>query len=303
MNIHHSSLTPARHAAFTLIELLVVISIIALLISILLPALNAARYTAQSLACATQLQQIGRAQAAYSNDFDSFITPFVIDRAGDGLAGSHFTFDDLLAEGGYDGRDARASFTNSSGFYAIAFASATTPSPLWQCPLDTWDDRRPFGASGPTFQPRTYSINLVATTGTNKTNRQISPTNTELGVAGRDRSLRYEDVTKASRTIVLAESVEIDLTTAAFARNTLGAANFSNIAPFSHDPLGTAPQNLRGRISHHSQGSEGVSGDRTSFTPNYLFADSHVETLESGLTVEDRVGTFNYNNTMWDATQ
>ncbi|MFW6039421.1 MAG: type II secretion system protein [bacterium] len=64
-----------RRAGFTLIELLVVITIIALLISILLPALTAARETAKSIVCASQLRQVGIAQHLYADDYNGLDLP------------------------------------------------------------------------------------------------------------------------------------------------------------------------------------------------------------------------------------
>ena len=67
-----------RHRAFTLIELLVVISIIALLVGILLPALSAARKTAQTAVCLSNLRQTGVGVHGYATDYENATPPSIV---------------------------------------------------------------------------------------------------------------------------------------------------------------------------------------------------------------------------------
>jgi prepilin-type N-terminal cleavage/methylation domain-containing protein/prepilin-type processing-associated H-X9-DG protein len=62
-----------KSKAFTLVELLVVISIIALLLSMLMPALNKARQSAKSVVCKNNLRQLSIYGSMYQQNNDGFI--------------------------------------------------------------------------------------------------------------------------------------------------------------------------------------------------------------------------------------
>ncbi len=82
---------------FTLIELLIVIAIIAILASLLLPALNKARDRARTAQCATKMKALGNAFALYADAYAGFV-PYMRDSAGEWHWPSNFINDAKLLD-------------------------------------------------------------------------------------------------------------------------------------------------------------------------------------------------------------
>ncbi len=131
----HSGL---RHAAaagrfrFTLIELLVVIAIIAILASLLLPALSTAKKTARSITCVNNLKQFGLNFANYADTYGG-MTPLCTAQLGAGLMAGATAWNDYWWP-----RDLSAVMPRAYDSYALGDGKNFD---IWRCPENSKQNR------------------------------------------------------------------------------------------------------------------------------------------------------------------
>ena len=90
-----------RKKKFTLNELLVVITIIAILASLLLPALNRAKGTAQAVRCISNLGQINKGYVMYAMDYNNYMIPAYAFGGDTWEPGNQLTWPQRLEQTGY----------------------------------------------------------------------------------------------------------------------------------------------------------------------------------------------------------
>jgi prepilin-type N-terminal cleavage/methylation domain-containing protein/prepilin-type processing-associated H-X9-DG protein len=154
----HTTYSPqrGRSAGFTLIELLVVIAIIAILASLLLPALAKAKTKAQGIICLSNGKQLMLAWSIYSGDYQERICPST------GLGGLVTTDNPAknypLNQWCMGTMDRATGWTNTILIMDSLLYKYVNSLGVYKCPADRATTKGPFGTGGGIPKVRSNSM-------------------------------------------------------------------------------------------------------------------------------------------------
>jgi prepilin-type N-terminal cleavage/methylation domain-containing protein len=261
----------SRHkTGFTIIELLVVISIITVLLSILMPALSAARENGRDAVCKAQLNQFGKGALLYANGNDDFL-----------CSGS---FDPEVT----NGRDGPV---DQVGWVADLVNSQTALPAQQLCPTNPARYNQKLGTNGHTYTPAEAADLAHRGYNTNYTQAWYMG-RTEFNPQGRG-SLKSVTGTRGPLNSSALKSVDAArVPLLGDARTDLDdkVLNERSVKTMTDGPFGNdyGPQNYADFGPAHGRGSWLRLKDHDGIRANILFAEGHVGVFKDN----DRDGEF-----------
>jgi len=186
---------PSAHErrGFTMIELLTVTAIVALLMSLLLPSLSAARDAARRVACLSNTRQLVTAWTVYANDHQGHAMPLAYFEFADTRGGdSVFWF-------GTDG-SVSGTVDHTRGLLTPYIDAALGEGSVYECPSQPWG----------TYAPQTRTNQFTTTYGYN--GYYLSPHHTpgwggSFGPIGRRPSQRLDTIERPTELMVFADTL------------------------------------------------------------------------------------------------
>jgi len=274
--------------AFTLIELLVVIGIIAILASILLPAMAAAKNRAYRIQCNSQMKQLGLGFNLFGNDHEDRFPPTAYSLN----ATAQLTWDDYLNQ--YIGN------TDTDNDLLRGITAPDRVPPILRCPADRIPTTISYAVDS---QRRTYAMNWAGPGWAVKSlTAPLPPANYGVGIyfqisgalpSWEPPGYKASVVKDPAGTILLVEEPN--------ARNVAGNDWPSFCAgPGPFVPAGVTADCVQTGDSTATMNYGSVSYGIHNKRFNYLFHDGHVEALR----IEETFGTGTSNAPagMWTMT-